>query len=210
MFNRIALLAAAGTAGGSLRLQSRACSARHRRGARRRCHAWTRAPAGTVTVANMAATTSWLAEEKLIPDDPVLALVNNGARDADTIGGRRSRSATPPTAACPMHLGKQPATRVGQSATFKLRAGAGARDIEGKFQANRRSPDADFVFPITVGRPAGDGPARHGLARERPGRSAVGAGEERRRDAGAGQVCRLAEELLDGGDATSSNYCNPK
>lgn len=105
-------------------------------------------PAGTVTVANMAATTFWLAEENLIPDDPVLALVNNGARNADTTAGV-AVICKAANGSISFHLGKQPATRVGQSATFKLRAGPGARDIEGKFEVNRRSPDADFVFPIT-------------------------------------------------------------
>ena len=106
-------------------------------------------PAGTVTVANMAATTFWLAEEKLIPEDPTLALVNNGARNTDTTAGV-SVICKAANGSIAMHLGKQAATRVGQSATFKLRAGPGMRDIEGKFEVNRRSPDADFVFPISA------------------------------------------------------------
>ncbi len=105
-------------------------------------------PAGTMTVANMAATTFWLAEENLIPDDPILALVNNGARNADTNAGI-AVVCKAANGNISFRLGKQPATRVGQAATFKLRAGPGARDIEGKFEANRRSPEADFVFPIT-------------------------------------------------------------
>jgi hypothetical protein len=102
-----------------------------------------------MTLSNMAATTFWLAEENLIPDDPILALVNNGARNADTTAGI-AVICKAANGSMSFHLGKQPATRVGQSATFKLRAGAGARDIEGKFEVNRRSPDADFVFPITA------------------------------------------------------------
>ena len=105
-------------------------------------------PAGTMTLSNMAATTSWLAEENLIPDDPILALVNTGARNADTTAGI-AVICKAANGSMSVHLGKQPATRVGQTATFKLRAGPGARDIEGKFETNRRSPDADFVFPIT-------------------------------------------------------------
>ncbi len=105
-------------------------------------------PAGTVTVANMAATTFWLAEENLIPDDPVLALVNNGARNADTTAGI-AVVCKAANGNISVRLGKQPATRVGQAATFKLRAGPGARDIAGKFEVNKRSPEADFVFPIT-------------------------------------------------------------
>lgn len=105
-------------------------------------------PAGTVTVANMAATTFWLAQENLIPDDPVLALVNTGARNTDTTAGV-AVICKAANGNMYMRLGKQPAARVGQAATFKLRAGPGARDIEGKFETNRRSPEADFVFPIT-------------------------------------------------------------
>lgn len=105
-------------------------------------------PAGTMTVSNMAATTSWLAEENLIPDDPILALVNTGARNADKTAGL-AVICKAANGSMSFHLGKQPAARIGQTATFKLRAGPGARDIEGKFAANRNSPDADFVFPIT-------------------------------------------------------------
>ncbi len=106
------------------------------------------APAGTTTIANMAATTFWLAEENLIPDDPVLALVNTGAKNADTNAGM-AVVCKAANGSMTVRLGKQPASRVGQAATFKLRAGPGARDIAGKFEANRRSPDADFVFPIS-------------------------------------------------------------
>lgn len=105
-------------------------------------------PAGTVTVANLAATTSWLAEEKLIPEDPVLAMVNTGARDTDNPAGI-SVQCKAANGSMAVHLGKQAATRVGQSATFRLRAGPGVRDIPGKFVANPRSPEADFVFPVS-------------------------------------------------------------
>ncbi len=47
-----------------------------------------------------------------------------------------------------VHLGKQAATRAGQSATYKLRTGAGARDLDGKFEANKKTGDTEFVFPI--------------------------------------------------------------
>lgn len=106
------------------------------------------APAGTVTVSNMAATTSWLAEEKLIPEDPMLALVMTGARDTDNPAGI-SVHCKAANGSMAMHLGKQPATRVGQTATFRLRAGPGVREIEGKFMTNPRATDADFVFPMT-------------------------------------------------------------
>jgi hypothetical protein len=105
-------------------------------------------PAATVTVANFAATSSWLAEEKLIPDDPVMALVSNGARDTDATVGVSAKCKAA-NGNISLHLGKQPATRAGQTATFRLRAGAGARDIEGKFVANPRGPESDFVFGIS-------------------------------------------------------------
>ena len=44
---------------------------------------------------------------------------------------------------------KQDPARAGQSATFRLRTGASARDISGKFEVIRRSPDTHFSFPIT-------------------------------------------------------------
>lgn len=148
MFNRIAMLAAAG-------LLASACASNPASapsgGMSSAGVAGAPAPAGaagTMTVANMAATTYWLAEEKLIPDDPVLALVNTGATNTDTTAGV-AVVCKAANGNMSMRLGKQPASRVGQSATFTLRAGPGARDIPGRFETNRRSPDADFVFPIT-------------------------------------------------------------
>ena len=147
MFNRIALLAATGFLAAACATDPAAGpSTPATPGATVTPGAAT--PAGTATVANMAATTFWLAEENLIPDDPVLALVNNGARNTDTTAGV-AVICKAANGNIFFHIGKQSATRVGQSATFKLRAGPGARDIEGKFEVNRRSPDADFVFPIT-------------------------------------------------------------
>ena len=147
MFNRIALLAATG-------LMAAACASSPGAGTATPATpgaAVTPGPAtpsGAVTVSNMAATTFWLAQENLIPDDPVLALVNTGAKNTDTTAGV-AVICKAANGSMSVHLGKQPAARVGQSATFKLRAGPGARDIDGKFEVNRRSPDADFVFPIT-------------------------------------------------------------
>jgi hypothetical protein len=105
------------------------------------------ASAGAATVSNMAATTAWLAEEKLIPQDPVLALVSATGGDVDNPMGVVV-TCNPANGGTTMKVGKQPANRVGQSATFRLRTGASAQDVEGKFQANTKSPEADFVFPI--------------------------------------------------------------
>ncbi len=144
MFNRIALLAATA-------LLATACASNP-------------APAGgavsaggavpltpgagtTVTVANMAATTHWLADERLMPQDPLLALVNNSSNTVDSHAGVLI-SCNAANGKITARLGKQSATRVGQSATYSLRTGAGARPLEGKFETNPKSPDADFVFPL--------------------------------------------------------------
>lgn len=105
------------------------------------------ASAGTVTVANMAATTSWFAEEKLIPDNPALALVMNGTLDTEKSAGVWAEC-NAANGNITMHLGKQTAGRTGD-ATFKLRTGAGVRDINGKFQTKRGSSDVSFAFPVT-------------------------------------------------------------
>lgn len=146
MFSRIALLAAAVLATACATKPAATPDAPASPGA-----AASPAPAGsagTATVSNMAATTHWLAEEKLIPEDPMMALVNIGARNTDATAGVsvKCRAAN---GSMTVHVGKQPATRVGQSATFKLRVGPGTQDVPGKFEANARSPDADFVFPVS-------------------------------------------------------------
>lgn len=145
MFQRIALLAAAGllatacasnpapspgmTAGGAVPLTPGASGG------------------ATATIANLASSTHWVSEEKLMPEDPVLALVSNGSADADASQGVVLKC-NAANGKISMRLGKQAAARVGQTATFKMRTGAGVRDIEGKFEANKKSADADFVFPL--------------------------------------------------------------
>lgn len=107
----------------------------------------TGAAAGPATIANMAATTAWMAEEKLIPQDPVLALVNATGGDVDMPQGVVI-TCNAANGGTTVKLGKQPANRVGQSATYRIRTGAGAQEVEGKFVTNTKSTDADFVFPI--------------------------------------------------------------
>ena len=83
MIKRIALLAATG-------LMAAACASNPAPAAGTSAGAATPASgasAGTVTLANLAATTHWVAEEKLMPEDPVLALVNAGSMDADASQG---------------------------------------------------------------------------------------------------------------------------
>jgi hypothetical protein len=106
------------------------------------------ASSGTATIANLATSTHWVAEEKLMPEDPVLALVNTGSTNADAAQGVVIKC-NAANGKISVYLGKQAAARVGQSATYKLRTGAGARDLDGRFEANKKSADADFVFPIT-------------------------------------------------------------
>ena len=101
-----------------------------------------------MTVENLAGVSFWLAEENLIPDDPILALVRTGARNADVTAGVAA-TCNAANGNITLRLGKQPTTRAGQSATFKVRSGAGARDVNGKFEQKRGATDADFVFPIS-------------------------------------------------------------
>ena len=102
---------------------------------------------GTATISNMAASTSWFAEEKLIPENPALALVMNGMMDTDKSAGVFAEC-NAANGNITMHLGKQAAGRMGD-ATFKVRAGAGTRDISGKFQMMRGSSDVTFAFPVS-------------------------------------------------------------
>ena len=95
---------------------------------------------------NIAATSQWFAEERLMPQDPILALVNAGGTIESPAGFYMT--CNPANGTITAHLGKQPATRVGQSATYRIRMGAEAKPIEGKFQTNPKAADADFVFPL--------------------------------------------------------------
>lgn len=104
-------------------------------------------PAGT-TLLNIAATSHWVAEERLIPEDPVLALVAANALGADNPLGMLIKC-NAANGGISMRVGKQDVTRVGQSATYRLRIGASLREVNGKFEANPRSTDTDFVFPIS-------------------------------------------------------------
>lgn len=145
MFKRIALLAAVSTLAAAC--ASNPAPAVGDIGATTGAVPLTGAASGTATLANIAGTTAWLAEEKLIPQDPVLALVNATGGDVDAPQGVVI-TCNAANGGTTMKLGKQPANRVGQSATYRIRTGASAQEVEGKFQANTKSPDADFVFPI--------------------------------------------------------------
>jgi hypothetical protein len=103
-------------------------------------------PGGTPTVANMAATTAWVAEERLLPQDPILALVSSTGSVENPAGFYMV--CNPANGTITARLGKQSPARVGQTATYRLRMGAEAKAFEGKFETNPKSPEADFVFPI--------------------------------------------------------------
>lgn len=144
MFHRIALLAAVGTL-------AAACASNPSAGSSISADTGgavplTGAATTTVVVQNLAGNTAWMAEDNLIPQDPVLVLVN-------AIGGSTDKpqgvviTCNAANGGTTVKLGKQATNRIGQSATYKIRTGASMLDVEGKFAANK-SGDADFVFPI--------------------------------------------------------------
>ncbi|MBK8839827.1 MAG: hypothetical protein IPO30_14280 [Hyphomonadaceae bacterium] len=142
MFHRIALLAAAG-------VLATACASSASTGATADAGSavpLTPAAPTTVVVQNLAGNTAWLAEDNLIPQDPVLALVNAIGGSTDNPQGVVI-TCNAANGGTTVKLGKQPANRIGQNATYRIRTGASAQEVEGKFAANK-SGDADFVFPI--------------------------------------------------------------
>ncbi len=144
MFHRIALLAAVGTL-------AAACASNPSAGSSMSADtggavSLTGAASGTTVVQNLAGNTAWMAEDNLIPQDPVLALVNAIGGNTDNPQGVVI-TCNAANGGTTVKLGKQPANRVGQSATYKIRTGASMLDVDGKFAANK-SGDADFVFPI--------------------------------------------------------------
>ena len=147
MFSRIALIAAAGLL--AVACASNPTSSGAGLGTADAGAGVTPAPSagasGTATIANMAATTSWFAEEKLIPEDPALALVMNGVRDTDKSAGVYAEC-NAANGNITMHLGKQTG-RTGE-ATFKVRSGAGTRDINGRFSTKASTGDTSFAFPL--------------------------------------------------------------
>ncbi len=102
--------------------------------------------AAPAAVLNIAATSQWMAEERLMPQDPILALVNAGG-SVDAPAGF-SMTCNPANGTITARLGKQPAERVGETATYRIRMGAEAKAVEGRFMTNAKSPEPDFVFPL--------------------------------------------------------------
>ena len=105
-------------------------------------------PGGVPNALNIAATSRWIAEERLMPQDPILALVN-ASGTVDSSAGF-AMTCNPANGTITARLGKQPTTRVGQTATYRIRMGAEAKSFEGKFETNPKMPEADFVFPVAA------------------------------------------------------------
>lgn len=144
MFHRIALLAAVGTLAAACASNPSAGSGASADSAG--AVSLTGTASTTIVVQNLAGNTAWMAEDNLIPQDPVLALVNAIGGNTDNPQGVVI-TCNAANGGTTVKLGKQPANRIGQSATYKIRTGASMLDVDGKFAANK-SGDADFVFPI--------------------------------------------------------------
>ncbi len=104
-------------------------------------------PGGVTTAMNIASTTHWVAEERLLPQDPILALVASSGGSIDNPAGFYM-TCNPANGTITARLGKQPGARIGQTATYRIRMGAEAKSVEGKFETNPKSPEPDFVFPL--------------------------------------------------------------
>jgi hypothetical protein len=96
---------------------------------------------------NLAAASTWLAEERLLPQQPILALIADGGSVNAPVG--LVLTCNPDNGVITARLPKQDATRVGKTATFKMKIATGAADeVDGKFELNARTQDASFAFPL--------------------------------------------------------------
>jgi hypothetical protein len=96
---------------------------------------------------NLAAASTWLAEERLLPQQPILALIADGGSINAPVG--LVLTCNPDNGVITARLPKQDATRVGKTAAFTMKIGAGAADVvDGKFELNARTQDASFAFPL--------------------------------------------------------------
>ncbi|MEZ5937966.1 MAG: hypothetical protein R3C52_07075 [Hyphomonadaceae bacterium] len=105
-------------------------------------------PAGgavtTPTMMNIAATSGWKAEERLLPQQPILALTPDGG-SVETPAGL-AVTCNPDNGSLYGKLFNQPANRVGQSATYRLRMGAQALPLPGKFVAAAQGSAFEFEW----------------------------------------------------------------
>lgn len=107
------------------------------------------APAATAftPALNLAASSTWLAEERLLPQQPILAVIPDGGSVNAPVG--LVMTCNPDNGVITARLPKQDGARAGKEATFKMKVGAAAaEEIDGKFELNARTQDASFVFPI--------------------------------------------------------------
>lgn len=104
------------------------------------------AAAVSTVVENLAASTRWVADERLLPQDPILALVATGGSVNSPAG--LSMTCNPDNGRITARLGKQPASKAGQEATYAIRLGGKMETVTGRFVAVARSADSDFVFPL--------------------------------------------------------------
>lgn len=102
------------------------------------------APSAPTTVLNIATASAWVSDERLLPQDPILALVGATGRLSDQAGF--SMTCNPDDGKITARLGKQAAARVGQTARYRVRAGSDTTNVDGKFEA--RGSEAEFVFPL--------------------------------------------------------------
>ena len=102
-------------------------------------------PAATAAIANVAASTTWMSEERLLPQDPILAMVASGG-SVDSPAGF-AVTCNPDNGSLTGHLGMQPTSMTGQEATYRIRLGGRADRISGKFETDA-SGDTKFVFPM--------------------------------------------------------------
>jgi len=88
------------------------------------------AAAAVTPSVNFAATSQWTSEERLMPLDPILALVGASGSINDQLG--LSMTCNPDNGKITARLGRQPAARVGQNVIYRLRLGAEATPVEGR------------------------------------------------------------------------------
>jgi hypothetical protein len=104
------------------------------------------AAAAIAPMVNVAASSSWRTDERLLPQLPILALVDAaGSLDAPT---GLSITCNPDTGVMTARLHAQPPSRAGGTATYRLRLGEGSEPVEGRFLVNSRTGAADFVFTL--------------------------------------------------------------
>lgn len=96
---------------------------------------------------NIAASSQWVSEERLMPLDPILALVGDSGSLNDQAGF--SMTCNPDNGRITARLGKQPAERAGQNVIYRLRLGAEAQTVEGRIEPARMGGgEPEFVFDL--------------------------------------------------------------